>query len=156
MQPPPTLTPTILTNFYVSRATAAGDKQVRVFDIGEPRNVAPDRRETVYSPRQSCTHTLRCHKGRVKRIVTEHSPDLFLTVAEVQPPWFSYHGIWAHLIIKDGSVRQHDLRTSHDCGRGICPSPLVKLNHELSTLTLSPLTPYQFVVAGESPYVGSL
>ena len=34
--------------------------------------------------------------------------------------------------------------------------PLVKVNHELSTLALSPLTPYHFVVAGESPYVCSL
>jgi hypothetical protein len=29
----------------------------------------------------------------------------------------------------------------------------VKLPHDLSTLALSPLTPYQFVVAGEAPYV---
>lgn len=27
------------------------------------------------------------------------------------------------------------------------------MDHELSTLTLSPLTPYQFVVAGDGPYV---
>jgi len=55
--------------------------------------------------------------------------------------------------VKDGSVRQHDLRRPHDCHHGPCPTPLVKVNHELSTLALSPLTPYQFVVAGESPYV---
>ncbi|OBZ70201.1 hypothetical protein A0H81_10030 [Grifola frondosa] len=61
-------------------------------------------------------------------------PDRFLTVAE------------------DGTVRQHDLRVPHNCLGGSCPPPLVKLNHELSTLALSPLTPYQFVVAGESPY----
>lgn len=29
----------------------------------------------------------------------------------------------------------------------------MKIGHELSTLSLSPLTPYHFVVAGESPYV---
>lgn len=54
---------------------------------------------------------------------------------------------------QDGEVRQHDLRTSHSCARGSCPAPLVKLPHELSTIALSPLTPYQFVVAGESPFV---
>jgi len=50
-------------------------------------------------------------------------------------------------------VRQHDLRTSHSCSSGACPAPLVELPHELSTIALSPLTPYQFVVGGESPYV---
>ncbi|KAF8076438.1 WD repeat-containing protein [Lyophyllum atratum] len=121
---------------YSSRiATVAGDKQVRVFDIGEAAFCgAPIDREASYDARQSCTHILRCHDDRVKKIVTEHSPDLFLTVGE------------------DGTVRQHDLRTPHDCRGGPCPSPLVNVNHELSTLALSPLTPYQFVVAGRSPY----
>ncbi|KAF9457019.1 WD40-repeat-containing domain protein [Collybia nuda] len=114
--------------------TVAGDREVRVFDIEEPRSVTINQRETIYGSRQACTNILRCHKGRVKRIVTEHSPDLFLTVAE------------------DGSVRQHDLRVSHNCGGRVCPPPLVKIKHSLSTLALSPLTPYQFVVAGESPY----
>jgi len=50
-------------------------------------------------------------------------------------------------------VRQHDLRTPHTCGRGDCPAPLVRLPHELSAIALSPLTPYQFVVGGESPFV---
>ncbi|KAJ6599030.1 WD40 repeat-like protein [Mycena vulgaris] len=50
-------------------------------------------------------------------------PHLFLTAAE------------------DGTVRQHDLRTSH-----------FVLNFELSGLSLSPLTPFQLVVSGESPY----
>lgn len=54
---------------------------------------------------------------------------------------------------QDGEVRQHDLRTPHSCGRGGCPAPLVKLPHELSTIALSPLTPYQFVVGGESSFV---
>jgi WD repeat-containing protein 42A len=138
---------------YTSRATVAGDKQVRVFDVGEAHGAAPDGQETVYSSRQSCTHILRCHEDRVKRVVTEHSPDLFLSVAEV----CGVNGSWCcrpSPLSKDGSVRQHDLRTSHNCrNNGSCPAPLVKVNHELSTLALSPLTPYQFVVAGESPYV---
>jgi WD repeat-containing protein 42A len=87
-----------------------------------------------YTTRESCIRVLRCHTGRTKRIITEDSPDLFLTVAE------------------DGQVRQHDLRTSHSCTSGACPAPLVTLPHELSTIALSPLTPYQFVVGGESPY----
>ncbi|KAG6890349.1 hypothetical protein C0992_002174 [Termitomyces sp. T32_za158] len=121
---------------YSSRiATVAGDHQIRVFDIGESAFTASaNGKETTYSARQSLIHRLRCHDDRVKRIVTEHSPDLFLTVGE------------------DGTVRQHDLRASHNCWREPCPSPLVKVNHELSTLSLSPLTPHLFVVAGESPY----
>jgi len=58
------------------------------------------------------------------------------------------------IVFQDGTVRQHDLRAPrHNCSSGACPPPLVKLPHDLSTLALSPLTPYQFVVAGESPYV---
>ena len=54
--------------------------------------------------------------------------------------------------IKDGTVRQHDLRVRHSC-RGGCPAPLVHVEHSLYTLSMSPLTPYQFVVAGSSPFV---
>lgn len=116
-------------------ATAAGDKQVRVFDIGEEcLSSLANGSETIFNSCQVCIRVLRCHEDRVKRIVTEHSPDLFLSVGE------------------DGSVRQHDLRLAHDCPHDPCPTPLAKVNHELSTLALSPLTPYQFVVAGESPY----
>ncbi|KAK7061751.1 WD repeat protein iqw1 [Favolaschia claudopus] len=71
-------------------------------------------------------------------IATEDSPYQFLTVAE------------------DGTVRQHDLRINHQCDDDPCPTPLIKLDFELSALSLSPLTPFQFVVAGESPYQGYL
>ena len=57
-------------------------------------------------------------------------------------------------VAEDGTVRQHDLRASHRCRTG-CPAPLVKLETDLSTLALSPLTPWLFVVAGEAPYVRS-
>lgn len=50
-------------------------------------------------------------------------------------------------------MRQHDLRVPHNCTSGNCPAPLARVEHELSTIALSPLTPYQFVVAGASPYV---
>ncbi|OAX43460.1 WD40 repeat-like protein [Rhizopogon vinicolor AM-OR11-026] len=120
--------------FSTRIATVSGDQQVRVFDVGEAVGQSPTGSEMSYNTRQSCIRVLRCHSGRTKRIITEDSPDLFLTVAE------------------DGQVRQHDLRTSHSCSSGACPAPLVELPHELSTIALSPLTPYQFVVGGESPY----
>jgi WD repeat-containing protein 42A len=116
-------------------ATAAGDKQVRVFDVKTASaSAVSDRLETEYSVKQSCIKILHCHDHRVKRIITEDSPDLFLSVSE------------------DGTVRQHDLRTSHNCWAETCPAPLVEIGHSLSTLAISPLTPHQFVVAGNSPY----
>ncbi|KAJ7129629.1 WD40-repeat-containing domain protein [Mycena epipterygia] len=114
-------------------ATVAGDGQVRVHELGEVGTSGPPATSHL-SSRHTCTHRLRCHDRRVKRLVTEDSPHLFLTVAE------------------DGTVRQHDLRTSHACDYGVCPAPLMKLNFELCTLSLSPLTPFQFIVAGESAY----
>lgn len=120
--------------FSTRIATVSGDRQVRVADVGEVVGQSPTGSEMEYTTRESCIRVLRCHTGRTKRIITEGSPDLFLTVAE------------------DGQVRQHDLRTSHSCTSGACPAPLVTLPHELSTIALSPLTPYQFVVGGESPY----
>ncbi|KAK7470605.1 hypothetical protein VKT23_002029 [Stygiomarasmius scandens] len=117
---------------YSSRiVTVAGDKEVRVFDVEIPSKYDVNRSE--YSSAQCRTHTLLCHQDRVKRIVTEESPNSFLTVAE------------------DRTVRQHDLRTSHRC-RSACPTPIVRMKHELSTLASSPLTPYHIVVAGASPY----
>ncbi|EJF61237.1 WD40 repeat-like protein [Dichomitus squalens LYAD-421 SS1] len=115
-------------------ATVSGDSQVRVFDHEKAAGSPGNNGETEYSTRQAAIRIFRCHSGRTKRIVTEDSPDLFLTVSE------------------DGTVRQHDLRVPHSCQGDACPAPLVALNCELSTLSLSPLTPYQFVVAGESPY----
>ncbi|KAI0320808.1 WD repeat-containing protein [Amylostereum chailletii] len=115
-------------------ATVAGDRQVRVFDAMAAASISSSGPEASYNAGDCSLRVLRCHSRPTKRIVTEDSPDLFLTVAE------------------DGTVRQHDLRAPpHACRRG-CPPPLVKLPIDLSTLARSPLTPYQFVVAGESPY----
>ncbi|KAF5369926.1 hypothetical protein D9758_001012 [Tetrapyrgos nigripes] len=86
--------------------TVAGDKEVRVFDVDTPSKYSTERAE--YSASQCRTHTFSCHEDRVKRIITEGTPHLFLTVSEV--------------------------------------------NHDLSALALSPLTPYHIVVAGSSPY----
>ncbi|KAJ3553208.1 hypothetical protein NM688_g3741 [Phlebia brevispora] len=115
-------------------ATVARDTQVRICDAREGLNETVRGRDAVYSTRETDVKVLKCHDRATKRIVTEDSPDLFLTVSE------------------DGTVRQHDLRVHHTCGRGNCPTPLVRVSFELSTMALSPLTPYQFVVAGESPY----
>ncbi|KAJ6515857.1 WD40 repeat-like protein [Mycena sanguinolenta] len=112
--------------------TVAGDGQVRVHEVGEIGSSGPP--ASPLSSRHTCTHRINCHADRVKKIATEDSPHLFLTVAE------------------DGEVRQHDLRTRHQCDYNSCPPPLIKLNFELSALSLSPLTPFQFVVAGESSY----
>ena len=132
--------------------TAAGDEQVRVFDIETTHSATLDGVVTEYNSRQSCIRILRCHDNRVKRIVVEESPDLFLSVGEVGSlvPLRN-----ARLLVKiqDGTVRQHDMRTPHNCRDATCPAPLAKVNHELSTLSLSPITPHQFVVAGEAPYV---
>lgn len=49
--------------------------------------------------------------------------------------------------IQDGTVRQHDMRVPHACRSDTtCPGALLQLELELSTLALSNLTPYQFVV----------
>jgi hypothetical protein len=69
------------------RATVAGDHQVRVFDIGDLGSMSVVGNETVYNTSESCIRVLRCHDARVKRVVTEQSPDLFLTVAEVTHPF---------------------------------------------------------------------
>ncbi|KAJ3815513.1 WD40 repeat-like protein [Lentinula aff. lateritia] len=108
-------------------ATVSGDRQVRVFDVGEDYETSVLGQEIG---QKYCLSTLRCHEDRVKRIATEESPDRFLTVSE------------------DGTVRQHDLRTPHVCSDH-CPAPLLQVHHELSTLATSS---YYCVVAGDSPY----
>lgn len=79
---------------------------------------------------------LKCHKNRVKRIATENSPSLFLTVSE------------------DGTVRQHDLRRPHSCSSE-CPEALFQAPRgvDLYSLSVSTVTPHIFAVAGTSPYV---
>ena len=62
-----------------------------MFDVGEAVGQSPTGSEMEYTTRQACIRVLRCHSGRTKRIITEDSPDLFLTVAEVARSfnWFS-------------------------------------------------------------------
>lgn len=85
---------------------------------------------------------LKCHKDRTKRIATENSPNLFLTVSE------------------DGTVRQHDLRRPHCCrpDRLECPEPLFRAPRgvDLYSLSVSTVTPHMFVVAGRTDCVSAL
>ncbi|KAK2466242.1 hypothetical protein APHAL10511_001884 [Amanita phalloides] len=113
-------------------ASVSGDREVRI--VNAETFSSASALEASCGIHSNTARVLQCHRGRVKRLVTEDNPDIFLTVAE------------------DGTVRQHDLRTYHTCREDSCPPPLVKLSHELSTISSSPLTPYQLVVAGESPY----
>ncbi|KDQ21043.1 hypothetical protein BOTBODRAFT_169706 [Botryobasidium botryosum FD-172 SS1] len=118
-------------------ATCAADGQVRVFDLGRGAGTTmtgSGRSWSYLSENASCIRVLQCHRRRyaVKRIVTEASPDHFLTVSE------------------DRTVRQHDLRTRHTCPS--CSPSLLLMPHELSTISVSSLTPYYFTVAGNSPY----
>ncbi len=82
---------------------------------------------------------LRCHTNRTKRVATENSPFLFLTVSE------------------DGTVRQHDLRRPHHC-REECPEPLFYAPRgvDLYSLSVSTVAPHIFAVAGRTDCVGSL
>lgn len=110
--------------------TAAGDGQVRVFDLlRSARSATRGYGGTKVSP----LLISRCHSGHAKRIAVEDSPSQFLSVGE------------------DGTVRQHDMRVPHQCKIG-CPAPLAKLPHPLSTLSNSPLACHLVVVAGHSPY----
>lgn len=67
----------------LSSATVAGDKQVRVSDVGGLSTLPKLGGEIVLGTREANVRVLRCHQGRVKRIITEESSDIFLTVAEV-------------------------------------------------------------------------
>jgi WD repeat-containing protein 42A len=63
-------------------ATAAGDNQVRVFDIKGSLPESAVEQEAQVST-QSCISISDCHTDRAKKLVTEDSPDLFLSVGEV-------------------------------------------------------------------------
>lgn len=144
--------------------TAAGDHEVRIFDIEysgaatEPSaaaNLASNsrrrQRSNVYdgvrylSDGDTNSRVYRSHGDRVKRIVTESSPHLFLTCSE------------------DGEVRQWDLRQSssaypspRDRRRGhgndiSVPPPLIsykRFNLDLNTISCSPSQPHYIALGG--------
>ena len=141
------------------RATAARDGLVKVFDVGA--EVATYDSASPYS-RGSPTRpdweqrAIRCHSDSVKRITTELSPDVFLTVSEVSITARVYVTTSAERMKQDGTVRQHDLRApEHRCGDEgtACSTPLVKVSHRLFSMSIAPSAPHQLVVAGDHPYV---
>lgn len=146
--------------------TCAGDGEVRIFDLeyaGAPQaasrasNMATSgrrsRRNNVYdgvrylSDGDTNCRVYRSHGDRVKRIVTESSPHLFLTCSE------------------DGEVRQWDLRqpsTAYPAPRGgrlmssspsddSLPPPLISYKRyqlDLNTISCSPSQPHYIALGG--------
>lgn len=121
--------------------TCAGDSEMRVFDLNRASSFTNERLSSKkeyrlwHEGQGACTHVLRCHTSRAKRISTENSPDVFLSCAE------------------DGEVRQTDLRVPHTCSRSKeygqgCPKPLVQFQMELYSLSVSKMEPWLFAVAG--------
>ncbi|KAK4545418.1 hypothetical protein LTR36_002768 [Oleoguttula mirabilis] len=144
--------------------TAAGDGEVRIFDLeyaGQTREASAASgiasesrrrgRNTLYngvrylSDGDTDCRVYRSHGNRVKRIVTESSPHLFLTCSE------------------DGEVRQWDLRqpssaypAPRDVGYGTgsdssVPPPLIsykRYNLDLNTISCSPSQPHYIALGG--------
>ena len=144
--------------------TAAGDAEVRVFDLeyaGEAREASTassmathgrrSRRNNIYngvrylSDGDTDCRVYRSHGDRVKRIVTESSPNLFLTCSE------------------DGEVRQWDLRqpsSSYPPPRGgrfstsldnSLPPPLISYKRyqlDLNSISCSPSQPHYIALGG--------
>ncbi|TYJ52298.1 hypothetical protein B9479_007113 [Cryptococcus floricola] len=128
-------TPTIVS--------VAGDRDIRVFDVerlGRSEETAENGESWDVLDGTGAgaagVRTLQCHKSRVKRIATENSPSLFLTVSE------------------DGTVRQHDLRLPHSCSAGFCPEVLFNAPKgvDLYSLSVSPVMPWMFTVAGTAEH----
>ena len=102
--------------------TCGGDAEVRVFDVenmGQANAVSPQNAAPATSGRRQGLHNMyrgvrylyegdtnarmyRAHADRVKRIVTESSPYLFLTCSEdgeVCPPFLFISGVSAEIIL---------------------------------------------------------
>lgn len=144
--------------------TCAGDAEVRIFDVEYSSRSAVDsarsRRMTEFftgarflNTSNTNARVYKCHTDRVKRIVTENSPYLFLTCSE------------------DGEVRQWDLRqpssaypaprghhgfmhfrpsVDHDDDPNV-PPPLIsykRYNIDLNTISCSPSQPHYIALGG--------
>ena len=140
--------------------TCAGDGEVRVFDIERTGSTSSEssvrgqrfdnRYQGVkyYSQNNTNGRVYRSHGDRVKRVITESSPHLFLTCSE------------------DGEVRQFDLRLPSSAypaprgsrgfsrvsgGTGCVPPPLIsykKYGLDLNTISCSPSQPHYLALGG--------
>ena len=140
--------------------TCAGDGEVRVFDIERAANTSSEsssrgqrfhnryRSVNYYSQNNTNGRVYRSHGDRVKRIVTESSPHLFLTCSE------------------DGEVRQFDLRLPSSAypaprslrghsdpsgAEGSVPPPLIsykKFRLDLNTISCSASQPHYIALGG--------
>nr|ODN76375.1 hypothetical protein L203_06441 [Cryptococcus depauperatus CBS 7841] len=121
-------TPTIVS--------VAGDRDVRVYEVERlETELAPGGVRQLNGREGEGVRLFKCHRDRVKRIATENSPSLFLTVSE------------------DGTVRQHDLRRPHVCPNE-CPEALFHAPRgiDLYSLSASTVAPHLFAVAGRGPF----
>ncbi|KIW08632.1 uncharacterized protein PV09_00588 [Verruconis gallopava] len=126
--------------------SAAGDAQIRVFDI--ERAAVFDGTRARLSQNQANCKVFRSHSAAVKRIVTEASPFYFLSCAE------------------DGDVRQWDIRqpesayprsasryyvNRHGRSKDHAPPPLISYgdyNIDLMTISCSPSQPHYIALGG--------
>jgi WD40 repeat protein len=124
--------------------SVAGDNEIRIFDLNKASSVdhrlKSGKEYKLWEEHRACSRVLRCHTGRVKKISTENSPDIFLTAAE------------------DGEVRQTDLRVPHTCSRSQsygqgCPRPLMQFKMELYSISVSIQEPWLFAICGTSDRV---
>jgi nuclear receptor interaction protein len=127
--------------------TAAGDSEVRIFDIERATHSTSGARVHL-SPTSTNGKVFRSHEASVKRIVTEASPFYFMTCSE------------------DGTVRQFDIRQPETAypGRrnvrrlgtrppshGEGPPPLISYENfgiELYTLSCSSSQPHYIAMGG--------
>ncbi|KAI9707438.1 MAG: hypothetical protein M1836_000399 [Candelina mexicana] len=137
--------------------TAAGDAEVRIFDIeySRPSTTQSSQRQALgasmglnnirngvryLSYGDTNARVYQSHSDRVKRIVTESSPHVFLTCSE------------------DGEVRQWDLRkpssaypSPHGRHKDDVPQPLISYKRyhlDLNTISCSPSQPHYIALGG--------
>ncbi|KAK6351576.1 hypothetical protein TWF718_004733 [Orbilia javanica] len=139
--------------------SCAGDGEVRVFDVNyTASSIDSTNSSFAHSVRQTSrlsygetnTRVYRAHRDRVKRIITENSPNLFLTCSE------------------DGDVRQFDTRAPSDPSRTRLgrfsrddddytdgPRPLISYRKsplDLNTISVATSQPHYLALGGSHLY----
>ncbi|KAI9726638.1 MAG: hypothetical protein M1828_001005 [Chrysothrix sp. TS-e1954] len=128
--------------------SAAGDADIRVYDLEYAGSTSSGATQglRLLSEADAGTKVYRSHSDRVKRIVTESSPNLFLSCSE------------------DGEVRQWDIRQPSSAyprprgaagfgreGGGEVPPPLISYKRhrlDLNTISCSPSQPHYIALGG--------